>query len=135
MTESINVRFKLPTIEKQRQMLETIAQDQAAAESQIITNTINKDDLTPSIYHTVKSGLFIQPTGDQVKFAVNEIMKRGYKKADLSKWLNVGIKKNRTILRWESGGDEESVIPYAAWRLICAWAGLVYDLELPENKQ
>jgi len=73
------------------------------------------------------------PIGDEVCSVVLVLISRGYSKGEISRALGVSDNCNRTLNRWEKGGNSPSVIPYGAWRLLCSYAGLTLDLML-KNK-
>lgn len=59
-----------------------------------------------------------QPTGEEVR----EVLRRaGLTGGAAAKRLGLGAKGDRTVRRWIS---EDSNIPYAAWALLCDFAGL-----------
>lgn len=58
------------------------------------------------------------PTGDEVRHALKLAEFSGSKAA---RSLGLGSKGDRTVRRWV-GGD--SPIPYAAWAILCNFAGL-----------
>ena len=59
-----------------------------------------------------------QPTGEEVR----ELLRlAGFTGGKAAKALGLGTKGDRTIRRWIG---EESAIPYAAWALLCDFAGL-----------
>ncbi len=93
-------------------------------------NDINKK----SQYKPITEPDYTKPTGDNVGFIVNVLIAKGYNKADIARLIDVSPTKNRTIDRWIKAGDQESVIPYGAWRLLCAYAGYTVDYELPEKE-
>lgn len=59
-----------------------------------------------------------QPTGNEVR----EVLRAaGFSGSHAARTLGLGLKGDRTVRRWV-GND--SVIPYAAWALLCDFAGL-----------
>lgn len=59
-----------------------------------------------------------QPTGDEIK----EVLQlAGFTGAMARNVLGLGEKGDRTVRRWTGN---ESQIPYAAWALLCEFAGL-----------
>jgi hypothetical protein len=59
-----------------------------------------------------------QPTGDEVR----EVLRvAGFSGSMAAKVLGLGKKGDRTVRRWIG---EETHIPYAAWALLCDFAGL-----------
>lgn len=61
---------------------------------------------------------WIQPTGDEIR----EVLRAaGFTGGQAAKMLGLGSGGDRTVRRW-IGGD--SAIPYAAWALLCDFAGL-----------
>lgn len=59
-----------------------------------------------------------QPTGEEVR----EVLRlAGFTGSQAAKVLGLTNRGDRTIRRWVS---EESEIPYAAWALLCDFAGL-----------
>lgn len=59
-----------------------------------------------------------QPTGEEVREILRLAHLTGGKAA---KALGLGVKGDRTVRRWIG---EDSAIPYAAWALLCNFAGL-----------
>lgn len=59
-----------------------------------------------------------QPTGDEIREAVRLA---GFTGGSTARALGLGQKGDRTVRRWIG---EESSIPYAAWALLCDFAGL-----------
>jgi hypothetical protein len=61
---------------------------------------------------------WMPPTGDEIR----EVLRlSGFSGSKASKSLGLGSKGDRTVRRW---AGEESPIPYAAWALLCDFAGL-----------
>jgi hypothetical protein len=59
-----------------------------------------------------------QPSGEEIR----EVLKlAGFTGGKAAKALGLGTKGDRTVRRWIG---EESQIPYAAWALLCNFAGL-----------
>jgi hypothetical protein len=59
-----------------------------------------------------------QPTGEEIR----EVLRlAGFTGGHAARVLGLGAKGDRTVRRWV-GGD--STIPYAAWALLCDFAGL-----------
>lgn len=59
-----------------------------------------------------------QPTGEEIR----EVLRlAGFTGGHAARALGLGLKGDRTVRRW-IGGD--SSIPYAAWALLCDFAGL-----------
>jgi len=59
-----------------------------------------------------------KPTGDEIR----EVLRlAGFSGAKAAQKIGLGKKGDRTIRRWIS---EETNIPYAAWALLCDFAGL-----------
>ena len=59
-----------------------------------------------------------QPTGEEIR----EVLRlAGFTGGSAAKALGLGAKGDRTVRRW-IGQDSE--IPYAAWALLCDFAGL-----------
>ncbi len=59
-----------------------------------------------------------QPTGEEIR----EVMRiAGFTGAQAAKALGLGAKGDRTVRRWIG---QDSAIPYAAWALLCDFAGL-----------
>lgn len=66
------------------------------------------------------------PTGDEVR----EVLRlAGFTGGKAAKALGLGAKGDRTVRRWIG---EDSPIPYAAWALLCDFAGLG-SIWRPEN--
>ncbi|UKA12962.1 hypothetical protein [Photobacterium damselae] len=75
------------------------------------------------------------PTGNDVEFIITQLNSEyGLNKADIARSIGVSPKGNTTLNRWLTGG-EKSPIPYAAWRLLCAYAGYSIDLALTKKKK
>lgn len=94
-----------------------------------------KDLYQSSQYKSAVDQERTNPTGDQVKFVIGKITEKGYTKPEIAKLVGVSATKNRTLDRWAGCGDDESKVPLAAWRLLCAYAGISIDLELPVKEQ
>ena len=59
-----------------------------------------------------------QPTGEEIR----EVLRlAGFTGGAAAKALGLGAKGDRTVRRWIG---EETMIPYAAWALLCDFAGL-----------
>lgn len=59
-----------------------------------------------------------KPTGKEVR----EVLRlAGFTGGQAAKGLGLGLKGDRTVRRWIG---EESDIPYAAWAILCDFAGL-----------
>ncbi|MDK9739342.1 hypothetical protein KI655_18770 [Vibrio sp. D404a] len=77
----------------------------------------------------------VLPTGDDVSLVIDMLMQTySLSKGDIARLIGVSPRSNNTINRWLKSG-EKSTIPYAAYRLLCAYAGLSVDLKLPDNIQ
>jgi hypothetical protein len=64
------------------------------------------------------AGHWEQPTGEEIR----EVLRlAGFTGGQAAKALGLGLKGDRTVRRWIGG---ESSIPYAAWALLCDFAGL-----------
>jgi hypothetical protein len=62
--------------------------------------------------------IWTQPTGEEIR----EVLRlAGFTGSKAAKALGLGAKGDRTIRRWIG---EDSAIPYAAWALLCHFAGL-----------
>lgn len=91
-----------------------------------------KDIKQQTKYKSILDSEREQPTCNDVANVINELINRGYNKADIARLIDISPTKNRTIDRW-SRGDGYSTIPYAAWRLLCSYAGYSVDLTLPDK--
>ena len=59
-----------------------------------------------------------QPTGEEVR----EVLRlAGFSGSRAARSLGLGLKGDRTVRRWIG---EDSAIPYAAWALLCDFAGI-----------
>lgn len=65
----------------------------------------------------VMAELWVQPTGDEIR---NVLRMAGLTGASAANKLGLGKNGDRTVRRWIG---EESAIPYAAWALLCNFAG------------
>ncbi len=83
------------------------------------------------IYKSIYDQDRVLPTGNDVKKLVDGLH---MSKAEIARALGVSPKGNTTLNRWINSGSEKSAIPYAAWRLLCAYAGYSIDLRLVHNK-
>ncbi|MGF1689993.1 hypothetical protein [Photobacterium kagoshimensis] len=83
------------------------------------------------IYKSILDPERESPTGSDVKKVVDSL---SMSKAEIARVLGVSPKGNTTLNRWINSGSEKSTIPYAAWRLLCAYAGFSIDLRLERNK-
>lgn len=59
-----------------------------------------------------------KPTGEEVRLVLHLA---GFSGKQAAKSLGLGDKGDRTVRRWVG---EDSSIPYAAWALLCDFAGL-----------
>ena len=59
-----------------------------------------------------------KPSGDEVREALRLA---GFSGSKAAKALGLGAKGDRTVRRWTG---EDSQIPYAAWALLCDFAGI-----------
>jgi len=64
------------------------------------------------------AALWEPPTGEEVR---KVLRLAGFTGGQAAKALGLGAKGDRTVRRWISG---DSAIPYAAWALLCDFAGL-----------
>lgn len=77
----------------------------------MITTAIRRECLNPA--HS-----WVRPTGDEIK----EVMRlAGLSGAQAAAKLGLGVGGGRTVRRWLAKDYE---IPYAAWALLCYFAGL-----------
>lgn len=127
------IKIDLPSIEEQVKSVAKIEELTELSKQHVIhTVLVTNDNMTQ--YLPIFDPSYTPPTGEQVKAVVNQIMEQGYSKAEISRYVGVSDIKNRTVLRWEKGGDAASIIPYGAWRLLIAYAGLGLNLKLACNK-
>lgn len=120
----------LPSIDIQKEIVGDIETSIEKTRVLIVNRFVSKKTIKPCYLPITDSG-FEQPSGDDVKHVVSQIMAKGYSKGAVSRLVGVSDVKNRTILRWE---NEKSPIPYAAWRLLLSYAGLSIELELKEAR-
>jgi hypothetical protein len=63
------------------------------------------------------AALWVRPTGEELR----EVLRlAGFSGSQAARVLGLGLKGDRTVRRWTSGDSE---IPYAAWALLCDFAG------------
>lgn len=73
-------------------------------------------NIRPECLRPASAG-WLQPSGDEVR----EVLRRaGFSGSRAAKELGLGAKGDRTVRRWVG---EDSDIPYAAWALLCDFAG------------
>lgn len=61
---------------------------------------------------------WLKPTGEEVR----EVLRlAGFTGGHAARALGLGLKGDRTVRRWIG---EDSDIPYAAWAILCEFAGL-----------
>lgn len=63
------------------------------------------------------AGGWVPPTGEEVREVLRLASLTG---GNAAKVLGLGVKGDRTVRRWVA---EDSPIPYAAWALLCDFAG------------
>lgn len=133
LSDMNKIKIDLPSLEEQVESVAKIERLAELSKQHIIHSVLITND-TMTQYLPIFDPKYTPPTGNQVQAVINLIMEQGYSKAEISRYIGVSDIKNRTVLRWEKGGIEESVIPYGAWRLIIAYAGLGLDLKLAYKK-
>lgn len=124
----------LPPIEDQLKIVELIEGTINEAKFHA-TSMYIKSPTIKSKYEQILSGRCSEPTGNDVKEIVKLITSKGYSKAAIARMIGVSDNGNRTLNRWKKGGDESSSIPYAAWRLLCSYAGVSIDLMLKDKER
>lgn len=126
------MKIMLPSLEEQKKAVDKMERLTELAKNHVIHFGLFTTSNQTQYLELTDEG-YTPPTGDQVKFVVSAIMNRGYTKCLISRMIGVSDKKNRTILRWERGGDTASVIPYCAWRHLLSLAGLGMTLMVKDH--